>query len=340
MGAAAMWDEPGGRRQPATFTCLSAGRRPGEILYALSTGTVSGLFAYDLETGDEKRLARDADGTALSLATSTDHGVLAFARRQKNGSCNLAVMRDDGGEWALVTDGDTVDGSPSWVPVAPGAKDGRHQLVFHCAGIGRDAAGMIAGLGPAEIHLLDAEHGQPEDARLEPEARLPRARHGARRHALRDAPPLPLGAARGRRHATLLKDGLLAPFRLAYAGFRYLDFFSMKYSEREAARHEQQRQGQERRRPTPRRAPERRGRRRRRGRRGREPRPLRVAPRAADAGRRGDDHCGVLGGRLRARDRREPARHRRRSRRAPRRAQRSRKKLAAARLVSGLVAIG
>jgi hypothetical protein len=27
-----------------------------------------------------------------------------------------------------------------------------------------------------------------------------------------------------------MKDGLLAPFRLMYAGFRYLDFFSMKYS--------------------------------------------------------------------------------------------------------------
>jgi hypothetical protein len=229
MGAAALWDESTGRRQPAFFTCVSAGRRRGEILYALSTGVVSGLFAYDVATGEEKRLAHDADGNALAIATSDDHSVVAFARRQKNGSCNLAVMRDDGGDWALVTDGDTLDGAPSWVPVGPEVTSGRHQLVFHSSGIGRDAAGQLAGFGPSEINLLDAEHGNLKTlvASATHDYLAPRmTRDGtlfAMRRPYRAGPPTPDAS-------TVLKDGLLAPFRLMYAGFRYLDFFSMKYS--------------------------------------------------------------------------------------------------------------
>jgi hypothetical protein len=230
MGAAALWDEePGARRQPAFFSCVSAGRRRGEILYALTTGIVSGLFAYDVATKEERRLAHDADGTALGIATSDDHTVLALVRRNKNGSCNLAVMRDDGGDSALVTDGDTLDGAPSWVPVAPDVKEGRHQLVYHSAGVGRNAAGQFAGLGPHEIHVLDAERGALKTIVSSPQYDYlaPRmTRDGSLFAMRRPYSAEPPGPDAG----TVLKDGLLAPFRLMYAGFRYLDFFSMKYS--------------------------------------------------------------------------------------------------------------
>jgi hypothetical protein len=230
MGAAALWDdEPGSRRQPAFFSCVAAGRRRGEILYALSTGSVSGLFAYDVATGEEQRLAHDTMGTALSLATSEDHTVLAVVRRHKNGSCNIAVMRDEGGDSALVTEGDTIDGAPSWVPVAPDAKEGRHQIVYHSAGIGRDATGRFAGLAPHEIHLLDAERGalktivsHPAHDYLAPRMTRDGSLYAMRRPYRRE----PGGPDAG----TLVKDGLMAPLRLMYAGFRYLDFFSMKYS--------------------------------------------------------------------------------------------------------------
>jgi hypothetical protein len=229
MGAAAMWDDQEGRRQPAIFTCVSAGRRRSEIMYALTTGVVSGLFAYDVTTGEEIRLAHDADGSARAIATSDDHTVVAFVRQQKNGSHNLAVMRDDGGDWALVTDGDTIDGGPSWVPVGPEVKEGRHQLLFHTSGIGRDATGAMAGFAPTEIHLLEPEQGALRTlvASEEHDYLAPRmTRDGALfalRRPYRKGPPAPDAA-------TVLKDGLLAPFRLMYAGFRYLDFFSMKYS--------------------------------------------------------------------------------------------------------------
>jgi hypothetical protein len=230
MGAAALWDEDGGaRRQPAFFSCVASGRHEGEILYALTTGVVSGLFAFDLATGEEQRLAHAAEGTALAIATSRDHSVLALVRGQKNGSCNVAVMRDDGGDSALVTDGDTIDGSPSWVPVSPEVKEGRHQIVYHSAGIGRDATGRFAGLAPHEIYLLDAERGALKTIVSDPQQDYlaPRMMRDGSLFAMRRPYRV---APRGPDAATVVKDGLLAPFRLMYAGFRYLDFFSMKYS--------------------------------------------------------------------------------------------------------------
>jgi len=229
MGAAALWDDNEGRRSPATFTSLSRGRRRGEILYAITTGPVSGLFAYDVETKEEQRLVHGTDGAALAIATSDDHRVIAMARDQKSGARNLAVMRDDGGDSALVTDGDTIDDAPSWVPVGPEVTEGRHQLVYQSTGIGRDAAGLIAGYAPTEINLLDAEHGSLQTILSSPEHDYlaPRMTRDGTLFVMRrpyqgiPKPPDP---------TAYLKDGLLAPFRLAYAGFRYLDFFSMRYA--------------------------------------------------------------------------------------------------------------
>jgi len=229
MGAAALWDDEEGRRAPAYFTALSRGRRPGEILYALTTGIVSGLFAYDLEKKEESRLVHGTEPPLHAIATSDDHRVVAMAKNQKNGARNLAVMREDGGDSALVTDGDTVDDAPSWVPVGPEVTTGRHQLVFQSTPIGRDAGGMVAGFAPTEIQLLDAEHGHlktilasPEHDYLSPWMDRDGALWAMRR-PYRGTPEAPDPKA-------YLKDGLLAPFRLAYAGFRYLDFFSMRYT--------------------------------------------------------------------------------------------------------------
>jgi hypothetical protein len=229
MGARGLWDESEGRRQPAWFVCASRGRRAGEILYAISTGTVTGIFAYDMKSRTETRLVHGTDHGAVSIATSDEHNVVAIARRQKNGSCNLAVMRDEGGDSALVTEGDTLDDAPSWIPNGADGLEGRHRLLYHCAGIGRDSNGRIGGLAPTAIHCLDAEHGRLETVVEHPEFDYltPRMRRDgtlyAMRRPYRSGPEAPSPGA-------MLKDSFLAPFRLMYAGFRYLDFFSMRYT--------------------------------------------------------------------------------------------------------------
>lgn len=229
MGAAALWNAPDGRRSPASFTALTRGRKKGEILYGITTGPVSGLFAFDITTGEEQRLVHGTDGTPLAIATSDDHCVLAIARDQKTGARNLFVMRDEGGDSQQVTDGDTLDDAPSWVPVGPEVTEGRHQLVYQSTGLGRGADGLVIGFGPTEINLLDAERGALQTLLTDPryDYLAPRmARDGTLFVLRRPYQGLPQGPDAG----AYLKDGLLAPFRLAYAGFRYLDFFSMRYT--------------------------------------------------------------------------------------------------------------
>ena len=198
------------------------------------------------ERKDEKgldRMARDwptpmaTDGNKPSagnrksadLTSASQMWMTPTARDHKDGSRNIAVMREEGGDTALVTDGDTIDDAPAWVPVGPEVTEGRHQLVYQSTGIGRDAAGMMAGFAPTEINLLDAERGDLKTILESPDFDYlgPRMeRDGAllvMRRPHHKGPQSPDAAA-------TLKDGALMPFRLLYAGFRYLDFFSMRYT--------------------------------------------------------------------------------------------------------------
>jgi hypothetical protein len=113
----------------------------------------------------------------------------------------------------------------------PDVKEGRHQLVYASAGIGRAAAGVVAGFAPSEIMLLDPEHGTLKSlvSRGEYDYLGPRMTRDGTLYAMRRpyhaGPEQPgIGA--------VMKDSALAPFRLLYAGFRYLDFFSMRYTGR------------------------------------------------------------------------------------------------------------
>jgi hypothetical protein len=138
-------------------------------------------------------------------------------------------MHEEGGDSALVTDGDTLDGAPSWVPVAPETKEGRHQLVYQSVGLGRGANGIVAALAPSQIHLLDAEGGQLKTILSAPtfDYLAPQMTSEGVLYAMRR--PYHEGPARASAEA-LMKDGVFAPFRLLYAGFRYLDYVTMRYT--------------------------------------------------------------------------------------------------------------
>jgi hypothetical protein len=102
------------------------------------------------------------------------------------------------------------------------------RLVFQTAGIGRNRNGQVAGLGPFGVQLLDVEGGEmktlaedPAQDFLTPQMSADGALYFIRRPYRAFAP---LSFFR------LLKDILFFPFRLAYAIFHYLQFFSMMYT--------------------------------------------------------------------------------------------------------------
>src|SRR5579871_3677239 len=135
---------------PVLMTGLARGPEDA-LLYSMETDAVSGIFLRDA-AGVETRLFHTADfrirhaeldGAGTMLAATAFH--------QDSMRSSIAVLPLHGTEFSEVTEGDVFDQFPRWVP-----GEGR-RIVFQSAGIGRDAAGRFAGLGPCSIQEIDLE---------------------------------------------------------------------------------------------------------------------------------------------------------------------------------------
>ena len=70
------------------------------------------------------------------------------AVRGPAGTSHLGIMRSDGSELREITEGETLDLAPTWIP-------GKEQIVFQSAGLGRDRDGTFMGYGSISIQKLD-----------------------------------------------------------------------------------------------------------------------------------------------------------------------------------------
>jgi hypothetical protein len=139
---------------PIVVTSLSRGREPGQILYSLFTDAVCGIFAMDVKSGDEKRLVHQASQKVQQPAAHPKSPLIACSVFQEGGSSNIAVMSADGSEIHEITEGDSIDVAPAWVPGKPS------KLVFQSAGIGRDQSGAFVDIGPAHVEEVDVQNGE------------------------------------------------------------------------------------------------------------------------------------------------------------------------------------
>ena len=207
---------------PVLLTGLTAGA-DGALLYSLETDAVSGIFLLDA-AGVETRLFHTADVRVRHAALHPDGAMLAAtAFPQDNMQSNIAVLPMHGTDFSEVTEGDSFDQLPHWVP---GAK---RQIVFQSAGLGRDAGGRFAGLGPCAIQRLDLDSGDLEEIASESGRDLlqPRQAQDGSLYYIRK--PYESGVP----DASLLtsfKDAAVLPFRIARAIFLYFNVFSMLYS--------------------------------------------------------------------------------------------------------------
>jgi len=228
MGAGQVWSEDRDE-MPIMATAVARGRRAGEILYTLRTPAVGGLFAFDLASREEARVFHGTGHDFQGLSSSEYHTVLATATTQGKMRRGITVMKDDGTEVAQITEGDSFDDDPSWVPTPP--KDGRcvHELVYSSAGIGRDELGQFVGLGPRSIVLLDAELGTMKTLVEDPlfDFCNPRMMADGTLYCIRRPYVSPFEKPKA---SASIKDAALLPFRLGTAVFNYLDYFSMRYS--------------------------------------------------------------------------------------------------------------
>ena len=211
---------------PAIAPVLFTGLTPAAghtLLYSAETDAVSGLFLLDA-AGKEQRLFHTADFRLRHAALSPSGDTIAASVFHKDNSrSNIATVPLHGIDLVELTEGDSFDQCPQWVP-GP-----RRQIVFQSAGVGRDAAGRFAGLGPCSLHRIDLDSGDVEEILAEDGFDLLQPRQSAdgtlyyiRKPYESGAPPVSLLGS--------LKDAVLFPFRLATAIFQYFNMFTMMYT--------------------------------------------------------------------------------------------------------------
>jgi len=212
---------PGGPA-PVLVTSLSRGVAPKQMVYSLASGSLCALCEADDLGAEERRLWNDNRRRIEHIHACPSTGNVAFSVRHENGTANIGVMVRGEPGFGEVTEGDSLDTAPRWVP-------GEHRrIVYQSAGIGRNREGHFLALGPFAVQMVNVDSAKmetliedPQADFLSPQISADGVLHYIRRPHNEHARVKPLRA---------LKDTLLLPFRVLYAMFQFLNFFSMRYT--------------------------------------------------------------------------------------------------------------
>jgi hypothetical protein len=203
------------------ITSLCRGSACGQLLYSLETEDLCAVLSLENLGQEERRLWNKNDKRLSHLAVSPG-GAVAASVRHPFGTANIAVRLNDESGFSEATEGDSLDTAPRWIP-----GEG-HRLVFQSAGIGRDRHGNMAGIGPFSIQHLDIDSGEMKPILEEASSDFltPQIAADGTLYYIRR----PYTTGREFHPFRFIKDVLLFPFRLAFAVFQYLQFFSMMYT--------------------------------------------------------------------------------------------------------------
>jgi hypothetical protein len=209
---------------PLVVTSICGARQPGALLYSLESGSLCALLEVTGGGADEQRLWNDNHIQVRHVSVSRETGDLVFSVVHQNGTANIGIKNHGQGGFKEMTEGDSFDTAPRWVP-GDGTK-----IVFQSAGIGRNARGQFLKLGPFSLQQLDAERGEMstilEDSKFDYLA--PQVLADGRMFFIRR----PYVAHERLHPLMMLKDTVLFPFRLLYAIFQFLNFFSAAFTGR------------------------------------------------------------------------------------------------------------
>jgi hypothetical protein len=208
---------------PLAITSICGGQGSGGLIYSMESGSLCALLEFQ-QGADEKRLWNDNRTRIRHVSVSKQTGNIVFSVLHQNGTANIGIKVNGESGIKELTEGDSFDTAPRWV-----RGDGQ-KIIFQSAGIGRNREGQFLALGPFSIQQLDAESGEMtalcEDTKhdyLAPQLladgtllciRRPYSEH-VRVHPLQ-----------------VLKDTVLFPFRMLYAIFHFLNFFSAIFAGR------------------------------------------------------------------------------------------------------------
>ena len=224
MRGSVLWgvDENDPAEMPIAITGVAPASHDGEIAYTLETSDISGIFVIKDGGQTEQRLLHTADFRVGQIAAS-DEKFTFVVRHKRGGDSNVGIINRDGWEFAEVTQGDTIDLWPRWVT---GSKT---EIVFQSAGIGRNEAGVWIGQAPFTIQKVDLDRGDVVTLAEDPQADLiaPQMTADGSLYYIRrpyESPHAKMSLWRG------LLDLVLLPFRLLFALFQFLNFFTTRYT--------------------------------------------------------------------------------------------------------------
>ncbi len=210
-----------------------------QLLYTLEAGEIGGIFALERfgtsasiggaaplehrQQTREKRLFHSADFKVDRVDFQPDYQLIACATIRKNGTANIAIMPVNAVHLEEVTEGDSIDLAPKWIPGF------RRAIVFQSAGISRDGAGYIIEQKHSTIEQLDIDQQEVITLASDPNYDLlspQMAADGTLYYIRRPYCPL-----RQRiRLSQTLKEAILIPARLLVAVIEWLNFFTRRHT--------------------------------------------------------------------------------------------------------------
>ena len=227
FGGAVLWGKAAMAQDvPLAITSLCGGQAAGSLVYSLESGSLCALLELTpTPIGvEERRLWNDNRTCVRHIALARATGDMVFSLLHQNGTANLGVRLNGESGFKELTEGDSFDTAPRW------RMDDPQKIIFQSAGIGRNREGHFLAFGPFSIQQLDPAAGEmttlvedPQYDFLAPHC-LPDGRLLYIRREYTDREKFDL--------LRTLKDGVLLPFRLAYAVFQFLNFFSTLFTGR------------------------------------------------------------------------------------------------------------
>lgn len=195
----------------------------GKIYYSLNVGDVGGIFTLDKDRIQEKRLYHGSEFLIQHLHVHEREELIACTTQQKDGTANIAIMPIDGARPNDITEGDSIDLAPYWLPGTNKA------LVYQSAGIARNDQGFGFNRSPFRIEKLDFDAGDisclAEDENydfLEPQMTADGALYYIRRPYTNKHQQTSFWS--------VIKDILLLPLRLANTIYQILNFFAVTFT--------------------------------------------------------------------------------------------------------------
>jgi hypothetical protein len=191
------------------------------IYYVLETDSAGGLFAYNCDTKEEIRLFHKEKFRAKDLDLNRETGEFVCSQQFANGTANIVLIDKDGTTLSEITQGDSMDESPTWIPGS------QRRILFQSSGIARNSNGYAVGMGAASIQALDLDDHQMTTVLEDDRYDYLQPKIGADGHLYYIRRPYEMHPYRPE---VAIIDFFLFPFRLLRAVFHYLNFFSLVYS--------------------------------------------------------------------------------------------------------------